>query len=316
MKTRFLCLLLSVLMLCAPAYAQTVVGDLDARLNAGRVEFEGVSYRPRRRLTSILLIGTDRHADDTAYQDYRSGGQADFLVLLVVDDNAETVVPIQLNRDTMAEIMTLSSFGQEMGLMTSQLCLAHSYGDGAGKSCELTRDAVSRLLGDITIDNYVSLNLDGIPVLNDLLGGVTVTLEDDFSAYDPTMTPGTTLVLRGPQAEYFVRMRYYVGDASNVSRLSRQKVYMQGAAAQLRQKLGENASFASTLFDTLSPYLTSDMARGRMINMAERANRYEILPMVEIPGQGWVGQSGHMEFYPDETALRRIILSVFYDRIS
>ena len=35
------------------------------------------------------------------------------------------------------------------------------------------------------------MSLDGISVLNDLAGGVTVTLEDDFSAADPAMTKGS-----------------------------------------------------------------------------------------------------------------------------
>lgn len=47
------------------------------------------------------------------------------------------------------------------------------------------------------IDFYLEMSLDGISVLNDLAGGVTVTLEDDFSAEDPAMTRGTTLSLHG-----------------------------------------------------------------------------------------------------------------------
>ena len=47
------------------------------------------------------------------------------------------------------------------------------------------------------IDFYVAMNMDGISELNDLAGGVTVTLEDDFSSIDPAMTKGTTLPLHG-----------------------------------------------------------------------------------------------------------------------
>ncbi len=42
--------------------------------------------------------------------------------------------------------------------------------------------------GGKNIDFYLAMSLDGISVLNDLAGGVTVTLEDDFSAADPAMT--------------------------------------------------------------------------------------------------------------------------------
>lgn len=48
-----------------------------------------------------------------------------------------------------------------------------------------------------SVDFYVAMNMDGISELNDLAGGVTVTLEDDFSSIDPAMTKGTTLTLPG-----------------------------------------------------------------------------------------------------------------------
>ncbi len=33
----------------------------------------------------------------------------------------------------------------------------------------------------------MAMDMDGISVLNDSVGGVTVTLEDDFSSLDPAM---------------------------------------------------------------------------------------------------------------------------------
>ena len=80
------------------------------------------------------------------------------------------------------------------------------------------------LLGE-SIDFYVAMNMDGISELNDLAGGVTVTLEDDFSSIDPAMTKGTTLTLHGDQAETFVRSRMTVGDGTNASRMERQEAF-------------------------------------------------------------------------------------------
>ena len=48
-----------------------------------------------------------------------------------------------------------------------------SYGDGKELSCELTVDAVSRLLLDTPIPYYAALNLDGIAALTVRLYGVT-----------------------------------------------------------------------------------------------------------------------------------------------
>lgn len=69
------------------------------------------------------------------------------------------------------------------------------------------------------------MNMDGISELNDLAGGVTVTLEDDFSSIDPAMAKGTTLTLHGDQAETFVRSRMTVGDGTNASRMERQEAF-------------------------------------------------------------------------------------------
>lgn len=86
-----------------------------------------------------------------------------------------------------------------------------------------------------SIDFYVAMNMDGISELNDLAGGVTVTLEDDFSSIDPAMTKGTTLTLHGNQAETFVRSRMTVGDGTNASRMECQSVYAGGAVSDYRR---------------------------------------------------------------------------------
>lgn len=312
---KILSMLMVVLMLTQAAWAETVVGDVDARLNQGQIEVNGVKYRPKRRLITVLLIGTDQEDVEQSFVDFRSGGQADFLVLLVMDENAETVTPIQINRDTMTRINTLNSFGQDTGLWTAQICLSHSFGDGREQSCGFTVDAVSRYMKDIRIDNFVSLSLDGITVFNDALGGVEVTLEDDFSAYDSTMTPGTTLVLQGKQAEYFVRMRYNVGEQSNVSRLARQKIYMERAKELLKQKSYADSQFFENFFSALNPYIITDMGRGRLINFADLLKRYEFLPMVEIAGESFKGANGLMEFHADEDSLQSVVLNAFYEKI-
>ena len=300
---------------CAEALGETVVGDVDARLNAGKMEYKGENYRFKKRITSVLVIGTDQMEGEMSFTDYRSGGQADFLVLLVIDDNAETVTPIQINRDTITDITLLSSFGQDMGTWKAQICLSHSFGDGKEESCGFTVKAVSNFLKNVPIDDYIAINMDGIITFNDALGGVPVTLEDDFTAFDPSMTAGTQLILQGQQAEYFVRMRHYVGEATNVSRLARQKVYMQSAVNVMKEKTWENSGFINELLSTMEPYITTDMNRGRIINLAELADRYEILPMVEIEGQTTTGANGYVEFYADEDALWRVVLDAFYEKM-
>ena len=90
----------------------------------------------------------------------------------------------------MTQIRILGVTGEPAGTFTGQLALAHTYGSGEEDSCENTVLAVSNLLYGMEIDHYVSLTMDGVALLNDLVGGVTVEVLDDFSGIDDSPGAG------------------------------------------------------------------------------------------------------------------------------
>lgn len=275
------------------------------------VEIDGVAYRRKRNQTAILLMGIDR-IEAAAVGDYRNGGQADFLRLVILDKDEQSIKQIQIDRDTMTPITVLGVLGNNSRMRTSQICLSHGFGDGGAQSCQFTEDAVSNLLLGVDIDFYVAMNLDGISVLNDWAGGVTVTLQDDFSQIDPSMTPGTVMTLVGDQAEIFVRTRHGIGVGTNESRMERQELYINQLAAQLDEKLTANQDAAGELYDVLSPYLITDMSRGRLINEVWAARSYAREPVIEIAGEYQIGSDGFMEFIADEDSIKQIVLDLFY----
>lgn len=65
-----------------------------------------------------------------------------------------------------------------------QLSLAHSMGLDQNMRAENTVDAVSTLRKGQKIDGYAMINMSAIQVVNDMVGGVTVTIEGDFSERD------------------------------------------------------------------------------------------------------------------------------------
>ena len=298
------------------SFAESYTDDVNARFNGiPTMEYNGDTYRLNRRLTTLLFIGVDKTAMQQADSGYRNGGQADFLALAVVDDLNKCISVLQINRDTMVDLKVLNFRGEETGTRRGQICLSYAFGDGAEESCELTTDAVSRYLNDTPIDYYIAMNLDGISTLNDALGGVEVTLEDDFSSFDSSMTPGTTLTLQGEQAEYYVRMRYSVGDETNASRLQRQRNYMSAASQILMERLREDSGYSKVLYAQLEDYLISDISRGALYNIADKASRYEIRPIVSIEGSNQLGESGFMEFYPEEASLQKAIVDILYQKV-
>ncbi|MFR8126152.1 MAG: LCP family protein [Acutalibacter sp.] len=151
--------------------------------------YNGTAYARREDLETVLLLGVDKFEGETP-EGYLNNQQADFLLLLVMDKQHETCTPIQLNRDTMTEIQILGVTGEPAGTFTGQLALAHTYGSGEEGSCENTVLAVSNLLYGMEIDHYVSLTMDGVALLNDLVGGVTVEVLDDFSGIDESLVQG------------------------------------------------------------------------------------------------------------------------------
>lgn len=315
MKKRIFALFCALAWLLAlPAPAETVRGNLEERFGAvTKIEYEGTDYRLRGHLTTILVAGVDDEGDGQAADDYRGGAQADFQLLIVIDSEADTLRTLQINRDTMTAIPVLNVLGKESGTRTAQICLAHAFGSSPEQSAELLVRAVSGYLMDVPVDHYIILDLEGVSAFNDALGGVEVTLEDDFSAFDPAMTQGSTLTLTGGQAQIFVRGRTFVGDQTNVSRIRRQQTYIEAAQEKLTGMLKASPGSINDVYDALKPYITTDMTKGRIANTVFSALRCETLPELEIEGESALGENGFMEFRPDADSRMRAVLEMFFE---
>lgn len=287
-------------------------GDYHLRYENELVTVNGVQYRQKKNLTTFLFMGIDRDSDAEQGVSTRHGGQADFLRLIVIDSNEKTISQLQIDRDTMTPITVLSVLGSRSSTRTLQIALSHSYGDGKDQSCQFAVEAVSNMLFNVPINGYIAMNLDGINVLNDALGGITVTLADDFSHIDPAMTKGTTLTLAGRQAEIFVRSRMNMEVGTNEARMVRQQQYLAQMMETLHEKVLADKEFIGTLFDTLSPYLVTNVNRAQMINDAWAFRNYQRKPLFIPEGTHVIGADGYMEFHADEDNLEQLILQLFY----
>lgn len=291
------------------------IGSLEGRFtsDALTMQYGGRTWTYREReLTNLLLIGVDwEKSENTVSRRY--AGQADFLFLITIDRENKIVSTLQLDRDTMADIRVYGPFGDYTGIQKTQICLSHAYGATAKENCENTVWAVSRLLGGIPIDGYITLDMSGITALNDALGGVTVTLEEDFSALDPEMTKGATLTLRGMQAEIFVRSRMDVGDGTNASRMQRQHTFIQSAEELLVQRMNEDMGYAGTLYDALAGHMTTNIERGWLINKAYECRDYRRPETKMLAGGHCIGTDGFMEFHADEDALNALLTEMLFE---
>lgn len=110
----------------------------------------------------------------------------------------------------------------------------------------------------MNIDHYIALTMDAVPELNDLVGGVTVKLLDDFTKYYPEMTEGSELTLNGEEALAYVRYRMDIGDSTNINRMERQRQYMLALKDKFAEKVNSDDNFMLNTIGILSDYMVSD----------------------------------------------------------
>jgi len=277
-----------------------------------RIEYQGVTYVEKTGLTTLLLMGIDQNDVSIDYG-ARRGGQADFQLLLVIDPESRSIYQLQIDRDTITDVEVLGIFGNSLGLQPMQICLAHGFGLTTEECDRYAVEAMERMLPGLEVDFYITLDLAAIGILNDTLGGVTVTLEDDFSAEDPAMARGVTLTLNAKQAETFVRSRMEIGDGTNRSRMLRQRAYMSAAKDLLRLHMRNDTDYIGKLFDALKNDMTSNASRSTLLNEANRAYSFQLLPMETLPGEHTIGHDGFMEFHLADNAALDWVMRVLYE---
>ena len=297
--------------------AEAISASEAASVQPLQLYYNGRWYRLRDGLETCLLLGIDKFSDYAATfveGDLLNDLQSDVLLLMIEDKAAGSWTALQLNRDTMCEIRRLGISGEKTGTVFQQLALSHTYGSGGKDSCRNSVKAVSRLLYDVPIDHFYAVTMDAIPVLNDLVGGVTVHVDDDLTAADPVLVQGTDVTLHGDQALHFVRARKSVTDGTNLSRMNRQRVFLDALYTQMRTRLQNDSRFALSMANRLADYSTSDLIPEELSELAERLKDEEFRGIQTTMGEAVEGEK-YIEFYPDETRLKESVLQLFFEPV-
>lgn len=271
---------------------------------------DGVEYFPRQDITVLMVLGIDQYGAVQSSNYYRNKGSADSVMLLIFDETNETCNVLYLNRDTMLTMDVLGVRGEYAGTTFGQLALAHTYGSGLEDSCVNMKNTLMNYLHGMTIDYYVAMNMDVIPILNDSVGGVTVHVTDDFSKVNPSITMGE-LTLKGDQVIDYVRTRKDVGDQKNVTRMARQREYVDNFLRALDEKEHEDIEFAARLYEKVAPYIVTDCSVETLSKIINHYLDYELLGAITPEGENRI-ENEHYAFYADEEKLDALIVELFY----
>ncbi|MCD7708955.1 MAG: LCP family protein [Clostridiales bacterium] len=283
----------------------------------GVIEYNGKQYRYNSGIRSYLIMGIDD--DDTVSEDvadYVSGGQSDAMFLLVADSRNEQLSVISINRNTMTEINIYDENGESLGTMEAQICLQHGFGDGRKISCNWSVNAVSKLFGNIPISGYVALNMGGISLLNNAVGGVEVEVMTDIknTSLGVDLHEGDVVTLSGEEAYCYLRGRDTSEFDSATERLRRQEQYILSFWEKLMSMSDDAAEMATSVYDSVADYMVSSVD---FTSLIEELSAYDFTEdrMYTVPGETEMGET-YEEYYVDEDALTDLIMNVFYTEVS
>lgn len=274
------------------------------------LEWKGKKYTYNTELTNILFLGIDK--SDELDQTYVPGeaGQSDCLMLLSLDDETKQARILQINRNTMTELDIYDFSGNYLRSVEGQLALQYAYDIGGQSSCWAVKKTVGELLYGLSIDAYFAMDMEGIPEINDALGGVDVTMKEDYSQIDASFTEGSTVHLEGALAQKFVRYRDTNEFNSVDDRMHRQVDYVTAMISSMRSSDG------AKLYDILSPYLDTYIVTDMDADQLNALTSYEYLTdeIQYLPGETIQGEI-YEEFYIEEDQLQDMLIQTFYEEV-
>lgn len=280
-------------------------------------------YQYNSDLVNILVLGIDSDKKVSESNPNGEMGQSDALYLVSFDLKKNKINVFGIPRDSMSEVEIYGENNKLFAISKLQIAVQYAYGDNCKESCELTAKAASGIMYGIPVDRVCVFNYDAVSVINDAVGGVEVTFENDFTdesgeEIDPEFKKGNTITLTGEQAGYYLRERDCTIAESAMDRLSRQEQYISHLTdkfkKQIKSKPLKALDIVRKLKDNDSIY--TDMTSSEIVYLATKLKKadFGMENVITLPGKVEMGEEFE-EYNLDTSAIRRLILDDFYKKI-
>ena len=294
----------------------TAGNSVDMKGGYRTITWKDKDYQYNSLITTILYAGLDSTDPLKASETYSNKARADSVSVVILDKKKKKMSILALNRDTMTEIRRYTRTGEDMGTYVSHLGYAYSYGDGGEVSCEDLKEAVEKLLG-ISIDEYAVTNQSSITSINDLVGGVTVTVpNDDLAAMYPELKKGAVVTLDDSNVKDFLQHRDTAADFSNEGRIERQQAYVTAYVDLLKDRLASEPDQLWQEIGQMNDYLQTSITKNKYLSLARLLEKVSFTDAdyYRPTGKDSAGEL-HDEFYVDEDALQQLVIDLFYEEV-
>lgn len=318
MKKKQILFLIGVIVVVIVGVAILFLGDDDATPSntyheserQDTIPYNGKEYRYNEHLSNFLFVGVDTREEIETDKLVGEAGHADTIFLVSLDRVKGAVRVFSIPRDTMTNIRVLSADGDDMGQTVDHITMQYTFGDGKWKSCELMKEAVSQLFYGVTIQGYCAMNMDGISVATDILGGVQLMMEDDlFAEIDPSYAKGTVVTITGENAERIVRYRNKEQTNSALDRMHRQMILLESFAKKAKSKASADEQFITKMLDGVQDYMITNIGNDMYAKMLESSFNGD--DVCVIPGEGKAGEMFD-EYHVNDTEMYELVIDAFY----
>ncbi|WP_244181558.1 LCP family protein [Streptomyces curacoi] len=210
--------------------------DVDDKIGGDRPE----NLSPGSK--NILVVGSDsRDGANAKYGKDLTTMQSDTLMVLHVPANRKWAAVVSFPRDSWVEIPACdkgdgSTSDPHHAKINEAFAIGGSGGEVAGAAaCSIK--TVEEHTG-LRIDHFMSVDFQGFKGMVDALDGIEVCPEEAIHSKKARldMEPGCQTV-GGEKALGYVRVRYGVGDNSDIGRIGRQQEFMDALAEKAQDKL-------------------------------------------------------------------------------
>ncbi len=287
--------------------------------NNGKIqEYNGTTYKLNEDITTILCLGVDKQDLGIENEEVGTAGQADAIYLVAIDTKSGKTDIIAVPRDIVTDIGIYSTDGEYLRTEKAQLCLSYAYGDGFETSCENTKIAVERLFNNLRIQSYFAINMEAIAQLNDAVGGVTVTMKDDFFrsldyGVQTRHYKGEVVTLYGNNAIRYVQQREVAQLESTAERMDRQINYLEAFSSKVLEMTKKDLGIPVDLYNIVDDNSVTDLNINKISALAELV----ISPGIKAPNfkkiPGELSSDGTYAIYNVDTqAFYEMFLDIFY----
>ena len=285
------------------------------------ITYQGKEYRYNDDMINILFMGIDKKGGIEEEVAPGVQGLADSILLVSLDTTNDNLFMWAIPRDTMAQLRRTDEAGNFAEPFEDKITLQYGYGNGAQESCELMEVAVSNLLFKLPIQRYVSINMDAVPIVNDAVGGVSLTaLETVANSKGIYFNEGDQVHLMGQDALNYIQVRDTNQIGSAMGRLNRQKQYVEAFYHQAIQAVKQNIGLPVTLYNELKPYMYTNLTLEDVTYLGTEflQTHFSMENLKQIPGEAVYDENyhgGRTVFHVNYDELQKEIIDTYYTEV-